>query len=101
MRTQRRLMITPPQNQMSNHLTLMATCQGQENGTTSTPPRIRGWRSRGGSEGRPSGDRGRGGRRFIPGPSPVLRPGTNGSMRGIPHGPDQSGRVDGEIESYM
>lgn len=80
--TQRRLITTAPQLWASQKSKTRLACHGHEYGITSAPPMIR--RMPGGRGSKPPGGCGK----LLPSPSPFLIPGTNGSIRGIPHGPE-------------
>ena len=93
-RTQRLLMSVPPQKVISKKLTL--TCHGHENGIVSKPPMTFRLPPPGGRGGI-FGTSGPGGGRRPPLPAPLspLVPGTNGSMRGTPHGSELAGKKTG------
>ena len=80
--TQRRPITTAPQLWASQKSKTRLACHGHEYGITSAPPMIR--RMPGGRGSKPPGGCGK----LLPSPSPFLILITNGSIRGIPHGPE-------------
>ena len=88
-------MSVPPQNVISKKLTL--TCHGHENGIVSKPPMTLRLAPPGGRGGMFGTSGPGGGRRPPPLPAPLspLVPGTNGSMRGTPHGSELAGKKTG------